>query len=219
MFEEVLNTPVFRFGQGNVLCHHKKILIGYFEFLHGSMIICLPLNVSEKLHWQHLFENLEEGGDSSSLSLLIRYNTRTLWRTTSIIQTNGDHHHFFIGIPLMYLVALVHSVDKTHVLVVTVELIWSLFLNILSLNFVSTLHKFLSFTRFGRSYVNCLAVILIKVTLHFCLVCAVQSGHIPFFSSCLSQMMVHLHNLFLLNTPVAWMLLTPRWVSRRKDVK
>ena len=31
---------------------------------------------------------------------------------------------------------LVHSVDKTHVLVVTVKLIWLLFLNIFSFNFV-----------------------------------------------------------------------------------
>ena len=30
---------------------------------------------------------------------------------------------------------------------------------------------------------------------------------------------MQLRNLFLLNTPVAQMLLTPRWVSRRKDVK
>ena len=33
---------------------------------------------------------------------------------------------------------LVHSVDKTHVLVVKVELIWLLFLNILSFNLGST---------------------------------------------------------------------------------
>ena len=33
---------------GNVLGH--KYLMGYFDFLHGSRIICLPLNISEKLH-------------------------------------------------------------------------------------------------------------------------------------------------------------------------
>ena len=36
---------------------------------------------------------------------------------------------------------LIHSVDKTHVLVVTVELIWLLFLNILFFNFVPTPKK------------------------------------------------------------------------------
>ena len=50
--------------------------------------------------------------------------------------------------------ALVHSVDKTHVLVVTVELIWLLLLNIFSFNFVSTPNRSLGFTRFRRSYVN-----------------------------------------------------------------
>ena len=57
--------------------------------------------------------------------------------------------------------ALVHSVDKTHVLVVTVDLIWLLFLNIISFfNFVATPIKSLRFTRFIRSYVNCPAVLL-----------------------------------------------------------
>ena len=55
--------------------------------------------------------------------------------------------------------ALVH-VDKTHVLVVTVDLIWLLFLNILSSNFVATSRKFLRFTRFIRSYVNRPVVVL-----------------------------------------------------------
>ena len=36
---------------------------------------------------------------------------------------------------------LIHSFDKTHVLVVTVELIWLLLLNILSFNFVPTSNK------------------------------------------------------------------------------
>ena len=45
---------------GNVLCHHSKHLMGYFEFLNVSSIICLPLNISEKLHWLHIFEKLDE---------------------------------------------------------------------------------------------------------------------------------------------------------------
>ena len=60
MFKEVLNTPVFRFGPGNILGHHNKHLMGYFKFLYYSIIICLPLNISGKSHWQHFFENLEE---------------------------------------------------------------------------------------------------------------------------------------------------------------
>ena len=44
----------------NVLGHHNKHLMVYFEFLHVSRIICLHLNISEKLHWHHLFEKQEE---------------------------------------------------------------------------------------------------------------------------------------------------------------
>ena len=69
---------------GNFLCHHKKHLMGYFKFLHGSRIICLPLNIWEKLHWQLLFWKARKGRDSSTC------------RTTSAIKTNGDHQHFFI---------------------------------------------------------------------------------------------------------------------------
>ena len=56
--------------------------------------------------------------------------------------------------------ALVHSVEKTNVLDVTVDLIWLLFLNILSFNFVTTPRKSLRFRRFIRSYVNHPAVVL-----------------------------------------------------------
>ena len=45
---------------GDVSCRYNKHLTGYFEFLHGSRIICLPLNISEELHGQHLFEKLDE---------------------------------------------------------------------------------------------------------------------------------------------------------------
>ena len=34
--------------------------MGYFEFLDGTGIIYLSLNIQEKLHWQHLFEKSEE---------------------------------------------------------------------------------------------------------------------------------------------------------------
>ena len=37
-------------ASNNVLRHHNKRLMGYFEFLYGSGIICLPLNIPEKLH-------------------------------------------------------------------------------------------------------------------------------------------------------------------------
>ena len=57
---------------------------------------------------------------------------------------------------------LVHFVDKTHVLVATVELIWLMFLNILSFNFIPTPRKSLSFKRFRRNYVNRPPVVVIN---------------------------------------------------------
>ena len=132
--------------------------MGYFEFLNGSRIICLFLNISEKLHW-HCFRKARRGRDSPPSSLLIWCNTHTPWRTTFTVQTNGNQYQFFIRIPILGHV-LVHFVDKTHVLVVSVELIGLLFLNIFSFNFAPTPNKSLRFSRFRGSYVNRPAVIL-----------------------------------------------------------
>ena len=130
-------------------------------------------------------QKARKGRDSPPLSFLIRYNTHAPWITTSTIQTNGKHYHIFIRIPILCHV-LIHSVDKIHVLVVTVELVWLLFLNIFFSNFVPAPNKSLRFTRFRRSYVNCTLVVLtntVKVTQLFCLICAVQSGYVPFFAA------------------------------------
>ena len=104
---------------------------------------------------------------------------------------------------------LIHSVGKTHVLVAAVELIWMLFLNILSFNFVPTPNKFLRLKRFRKSYVNRPDVVLTHHTSYTAFLldvhCAVQCGHVPFLCSCLSPMLLHLHNLFLLSTLVTRM--------------
>ena len=113
---------------------------------------------------------------------------------------------------------LVHSVDKTHVLVVAAELIWLFFLNI----FFSTLFQHRTNLLRSQDSEEAMLIALlsiqpttVKVPLLFCLMCAVQSGHVPFFLQYLPPTIVHLRNLFLLNTRVARMLL----VSKRKDVK
>ena len=105
--------------------------------------------------------------------------------------------------------ALVHSINKSHVLVVTVELIWFLFLNILSFNFLQTPRKSLRFT----SYVNRPVVVLTdhcQSYTAFCLICAVQSGHVYFFL----PLFVTSDSVFaLLSTPVVLILLTSRWLA------
>ena len=114
-----------------------------FEYFRKITLTCLP--------------KVRTGWDSSPLSLL-RYNNHAPWITTSAIQTNGNHHHFFIRIPIIGHV-LVQSVGKAHVLVVAVEQIWLLLLNIFFFNYVPTPNKTLRFTRF-RSYINRTAVVL-----------------------------------------------------------
>ena len=122
-----------------------------------------------------------------------------------MIQTNENHHHFFIRIPILGH-TLVHSVDKIHVLVLTVELVWLLFLNMFFFNFVPTMNKSLRFTRFRRSYKNRSAVVLTNYCQSYtAFLLNVRCSKWPrsFFCSCLSPMIVHLCNLFLLSTRVA----------------
>ena len=115
--------------------------------------------------------------------------------------------------------ALAHSVDKTHVLVVTLELIWLLFLNILSFNLVPTQRKSLRLTRFRRTYANCPVIVL---TSH-CQSCAVFLHDVcctKWPRSFLSKLFVANYSAFvLLSTLVALMLLTSRWSDRQRNVK
>ena len=113
---------------------------------------------------------------------------------------------------------LVHSIDKTHLLVVTVELTWLLFLNMIPFNFVQTPNKSLRFTRFRKSYVYRLAVVLIKVTLLSCFMCTAQSGNFHFFAAICSQWLCICVIYFCwahLSLEFCW---TLRWISRLKDV-
>ena len=116
---------------------------------------------------------------------------------------------------------LAHSVNKTHDLVVAVELIWLVFLNIFFSNFVPTPNKSLRFTRFRRSNVNRTAVVLTnhcQSYIAFLLDVFCSKWPCSFFYSCLSPMIAHSLNVFLLSTRAALILLIARWVSRRKDV-
>ena len=99
--------------------------------------------------------------------------------------------------------ALVHSVDKTQVLFVTVDLTWLLFLNILSFNFVAAPRKFLRFTRFIRSYVNRPAVVLTNHCQSYtAFLLDVRCSKLP--CSILLQLFVPNNSAFaLLSTPVA----------------
>ena len=89
-------------------------------------------------------------------------------------------------------------------------------------SFVPTPNKSLRFTKIRRSYVNRTAVVLTNHCQSYtAFLFDVRCSKWPrsFFLSCLSPMIVHLRNLFLLSTSVARRLLTPKKVIRRKDVK
>ena len=109
------NCLGYQIAPVNVLYHHNGNLMAHFEFLHSSRM--LPLNISEKLHYQHLFEKLKEA------------------ETQELLNNNKDHSRkwgpppfFHSDTNLVLSHVLIHSVDKTHVLVVKVELNWVLFL-------------------------------------------------------------------------------------------
>ena len=126
------------------MCHHNNCLMRYFEFLYGSGIICLPLNIPKILHWQVSLK---------SKTRQELHRLRLTWYNK--IPTHPEEQHlpfkqtgttiiFHTDTNPVFGHVLIHSFNKAHVLVVTMELIWLLLLNILSFNFVLTPNKFLS---------------------------------------------------------------------------
>ena len=146
MFEEVLNTPAFLL---RFFCVSSAFVLRFVSSKQTSNAIfqiriwfgdnLSSFEYSKKNALTTSFQKPRRGRDSSPLSLLIQHNTHAPWRTTYTIQTNGYHHHFFHSdTNPVFGQVLIHSFDKTHALVVTVELIWLLLLNIPSFNFVPT---------------------------------------------------------------------------------
>ena len=171
----------FQMALGNVLYYHNRNLMEHFEFLDGLRMICLPLNISEKLHLQHLFKKLGEAETQELLKNNIDHSRKRGKPPFFHQDTNTVLGH-----------VLVYSVDKTHVLVVTAKLNWLLFLNILSLNFVPAPTKSLRLVqkiqnRLCKLLCNCFNQPLPKLHWLFCLMCAVQSGSVHFFAAVCPQ--------------------------------
>ena len=87
------------------------------------------------------------------------------------------------------------------------EMIWLLFLSILSLNLVLRLPAVV-LTNHCQSY-----------TVFFYLIPTVQGGHVPFFAAVSPNDSAFVFIFFCWTHLFAQMLLTPSWVSRRGDVK
>ena len=118
--------------------------MGYFEFLYGSGIIFLHLNIPQKLHCQHLFKKPEE---AERLIVFILTNSIQYPRTP---KSNIYHSNKWVQPPFFHSYTnpvfghiLINYFEKTHVLSGTVELIWLLLLNIISFNLAPVPNKFL----------------------------------------------------------------------------
>ena len=98
---------------------------------------------------------------------------------------------------------MIHSVDKTHVLVATMELIWSLFLNTLSFNFVPRPNKSLRLT---RQNLICAGLFKAATLLFLQLLVCSESAFVQPISA------EHTSCSNVVNS-------NPRWVSRGKDVE
>ena len=113
------------------MCHHSKHLTGFFEFLNGSRKIFLPFNILEKNYIDNIWITL----------ILIAFIFVNMIQHPRTLNNNIYHSNkrepppFFHSDTNTWPYVLVHSVEKTHVLVLTVELIWMLFLNILLFQF------------------------------------------------------------------------------------
>ena len=133
--------------------------MGYFEFLHDSRIFYLLLNISE-----NCIDNISSKSQKRQRIIAFGFVDTIQYPHTV---KNNIYHSKKLGPPPFFHSdtnpqlgqVLVHSVDKTHILVVTVKLIWLLLMNIVSFNFFSIRNKSLRFTRFRGSY-NRIAVIL-----------------------------------------------------------
>ena len=201
--------------------HHNRHLMGHSEFFHGSRLICLPLNISEKLQ-------ARRGRDSSTSSLLMWYNTHAFWRTTSNIETSnikqtGNTTIFSIGYQSCTWKRSGPSFWKKPCSGCNSEINLVVLLEYTFLQPYSNVEQVsLRFRKFRRSNVHHSVVVQsnhCQVALLFLLDVRCPKFPHSFFCDCLPTKIVDLRILFLLSTPVVQMLLTPRCVSRRKHAR
>ena len=174
----------------------------YFKFLYSSGIICLLLNNPE-----NCIDNISlKNQKRQRLIAFILVNTMKYPRT---LKNNIQYSSKQVPPPFLHLNTnpvlchvLIHSFEKTHVLVVTVgiDLVVALEYTFFQL-YSNDKEISIRLTRFRRSYVKRPAAVLTShisyTAFLFDMRCAVQSGYVPNFCSCLSSMIVYLCNLFL----------------------
>ena len=139
------------------MCHHRKHLMGYFKFLNGSRIICLPLNIPENMYWQHVFKKVE-GEDLPFIFVNMGQYPHNL--KINIYHSNKrkptPYSHSDINLwprsgPFCWQDPCSGCNSETDLVDA---------LEYFSFNFVPTPNKSLRFTRFRKKDVNCFAIVL-----------------------------------------------------------
>ena len=130
------------------MCHHNKLLLGYFECLYGLGIICLFL-----IFQKNWIDNISSKNQKRQRLIAFVLVNAIQYLNSKIPHTlkNNIYHRkkrvpppFFNSyINPVFGLNPIHSFEKTHVLVGTGKLTWLLLLNILSFNFFPTPNKFL----------------------------------------------------------------------------
>ena len=183
MLEEVLNTPAFRLHL--IMFYHNKRLMGYFEFLHGSGIICLPL-----IFQKNSIDKISS--KSQSKQRLVTFILVNIIQQPRTLKNNIYHSSKRVPPPFFHSdtnpvfgLVLSHSFRQNPCsgcnsgidLVVAFE--YTFFQLCYNAEQISV-----RLARFRRSYVTRPAVVLpshksyTAFLLGVC--CAVQSGHVPF---------------------------------------
>ena len=122
---------------------HNRYLMGYSELLHGSRMICFPLNISEKL-------KNRRRRDLSSPSFLIWCKLSHFEERHQPFKQTGTKTIFSFGYQSSPWKGFGPSYRKNFVLVVIVEFNWLFFLNIVSFNFVQAQNNSPRFWKFRR---------------------------------------------------------------------
>ena len=159
--------------------NYNKRLMGYFEFLYESRIICLPLNISEKLHWQHLIVFIFSEYNAIPTHPEEQQLPFKQTGTTTIFSFGYQSYVWSRSDPFFWQNPCSGCNSGIDLVVALECTFFQLCVNAKQIS--------VSLARFKRGYVQRPAVILTSHTSYATFLldvrCAVQSGHVPFFAA------------------------------------
>ena len=130
------------------MCHHNKLLLGYFECLYGLGIICLFL-IFQK-NWIDNISSKNQKRQRLIAFVLVNAIQYLNSKIPHTLKNNIYHRKKRVPPPFLYHISILCLVSIRYILLKkpmfwygTVKVSWLLLLNILSFNFFPTLNKFL----------------------------------------------------------------------------